>query len=384
MLGMRQQTPSGQYNVYAPNNVGTPLVVNLVSTGTRVATVPATVTIPAGSSFAYFTITAQDTVGTIQIQASANGYTATSVNMQVTPPKFVMSLNTPRNTTAAPSGFYVAAADANGNYHPASENVTVTLTSSAPGVATLDSVTVTIPSGQTYSNLVHWVPGAVGTALITASDTRAVYYQYASANSNVTVQTPSATLSFSGLNLGVGQYTDQYVALSDYRIASALTVPLTHAAVPRASTPSSVTILVNSYYEWFRVTGTVIGADTITASPAGHNPATGTVNVGLGRLDNIGSWPASLAVGDSVLVTMYARDPGLSPRFLTAATTFTLSSNANIQFVSGGAAITTVVIPQDQQFVQFYVKALSSGAGSASITNANYTTYTNSVSVFVP
>jgi len=383
ILGMRQQTQNGQYYVSAPNNVGTPLVVNLLSTGTRVATVPATVTIPANSNFAYFTITARDTVGTIQIQATATGYTATSTNMQVTPPKFVVSFSTPLYTTAPPSAFYVYAADANGNHHAAAENVTVTLTSLALNVATTDSATVTIPSGQDHSNLVHWIPGAMGTATLTATDARAVYYQYGSATGNVTVQTPTASLSFNVLNLGVGQYTDQNVSLPESRITSALNVPLTHAAVPSTSTPSSVTIPLYGYFQAFRLSGTSIGIDTITAAPAGHIPATGTVNVNLGRLDPIVGWPASLAVGDSVLVTMYSRDPAQGPRFVTAATIFALSSSANIRFVSATTSnsITSVVIPQDLNYVQFYVKALSSGVGSASITNANYTTYTNSLSV---
>ena len=89
-------------------------------------------------------------------------------------------------------------------------------------------------------------------------------------------------------------------------------------------------------------------------------------------------------MGDSAQVTLYARDPGLNPRALVAATTFTLSPNANIKFVSGAAAsaaLTSVVIPADSYYVQFYIKGVSSGAGSASITNANYTTYTNSVTV---
>ena len=384
ILGMRQQTQMGQYYVSSPNNVGTPLVVNLLSTGTRVATVPATVTIPANSNSAYFTITAQDTVGTIQIQATATGYTATSLNMQVTPPKFVVSFGTPPfYSTTPPTAFYVYAADANGNHHPAAENVTVTLTSSTPGVATTDSATVTIPSGQDHSNLVHWIPGAAGTATLTATDARAVYYQYGPATGNVTVLTPTASLSFNVLNLGVGQYTDQSVSLPENRITSALSVPLTHAAVPSTSTPSSVTIPLYGYLQAFRVAGTSIGIDTITAAPAGHIPATGTVNVGLGRLDPMVGWPASLAVGDSVLVTMYSRDPALGVRFVAAATTFALSSSANIRFVSATTSnsITSVVIPQDLQYVQFYVKALSSGVGTASITNANYTTYTNSVSV---
>src|SRR5258707_13680927 len=103
MLGMRQQTYSTQYQVYTPNAVGTPLTVNLVSTDTTVATVPASVVIPASQNYAYFTITAQDTIGTIHIQATATGYSASSVTIHVTHPKFIMYAGSPLDTTSPPA-----------------------------------------------------------------------------------------------------------------------------------------------------------------------------------------------------------------------------------------------------------------------------------------
>ncbi len=124
MLGMRQQTYSTQYQVYTPNAVGTPLTVNLVSTDTTVATVPASVVIPASQNYAYFTITARDTIGTIQIQATATGYSASSVNMQVTQPKFIMYAGSTLNTTSPPSTITVYAADQNGNTHQVSKPLT--------------------------------------------------------------------------------------------------------------------------------------------------------------------------------------------------------------------------------------------------------------------
>ena len=52
MYGMRQRGSSTDYYVYTQNNVASNTTVNLVSTDTRVATVPASVTIPAGSYYA--------------------------------------------------------------------------------------------------------------------------------------------------------------------------------------------------------------------------------------------------------------------------------------------------------------------------------------------
>ena len=381
VLGMRQHTtPNQQYYVYTPNNVSTPVTVNLLSTDPRVATVPASVTIPANSYYGYFTITALDTIGTIQIQATATGYAATSVNMQVTIPKFSISTSTNLNTTSAPSTITVYAMDANGSVHNVNQDVVVTLASSATSVATIDSSVVTIQANTYYTQAAKWTPGIPGTAQLTASDQRAVFYKYNSGTANVSVVTPTAFLSFSTRPLGLGQYVDEYVGVPDVP-KNPLTVSLGHASVPRTNTPSSVVIPTSTYYEYFRISGTSAGLDTITASPPGHNSARGFVSVALGRIDPISGWPASLQAGDSTLVTLYARDVNQTVHYVSAATTFTLAPNANIQFKSGGAVITSVTIPADAQYVQFYIKGAATGTGSATITNSNYATYTNSVTI---
>jgi uncharacterized protein YjdB len=382
-LGMRQHTYASQYYVQTQNNVATPLVVNLISTDPRVATVPATVTIPANSSYAYFTITAQDTLGTIQVQATATGYGPTSVNMQVTAPKFVITATSTLNTTSSSTPINVYATDANGTQHEVNDSVYVTLASSAPGVASIDSATVTIIPNANSNSSARWSPGSIGTAQLSATDTRAAFYKYGTGVFNVNVQTPQANLSFNTLVLGIGQYADMYVQVPNNTTAP-LTVPLSHSTVPRTNTPGSVTIPANISYEYFRISGTSSGSDTITASPPGHLSDFGVVTVGLGRIDPISGWPTSLRVGDSVQVTFYTRDfnQGIHP--VVAATTFTLNPNANIQFVSGGATsavITSAVVPADGNSVSFWVKGVSAGTGSTTITNASYSTYTNSMTV---
>jgi hypothetical protein len=171
-------------------------------------------------------------------------------------------------------------------------------------------------------------------------------------------------------------------------------VAIAHAAVPRVSTEvggvdvSMVTIPGNTYYQYFRIVGQTAGSDTLTVSatnPA-HNPRTSYVVVGQGTLNPLGGWPGSLAVGDSTQITLYARDITGNTHYVRNNTTFTLAPNANIEFRAGGSAaqsqvITQVTIPADAQYVQFYVKALSSGTGSANITATNYAAYSNTVTI---
>ena len=384
VYGMRQHGWSSDYYVYTQNNVTSPVTVNLVSTDPRVATVPASVTIPTGSYYAYFTITAQDTVGTIQIQANAVGFgPPTPITVQVTQPKFVISTNTSVRTTQGPQTITVYAADANGNAHYTNENVTVALASSAAGVAAVDSTSVTIPAGAYYVNTSRWSPVAVGTAQLQASDARAALYKYNTATANLSVYTPTLSLSWGTLSLGKGQYFDQayecctYVSTPD-NMAGATTIALGHAGTAKTTVPATVTIPASSYYAYFRITANSFGTDTLTASAASpfHNPATAYVVIDSGRVDNFSGWPsASMHVGDSVLVTLQTKDPGGSNRHVAAATTFTISAIANIEFHVGGTTVTSVTVPADAAQVQFYVKATATGTGTATFTNANYHTY---------
>ena len=388
MYGMRQRGGVNDYYVYTQNNVAANTTVNLLSTDTRVATVPASVTIPSGLNYAYFTITAQDTVGTIQVQATAVGFgPPTPINVQVTQPKFSFSVNTSARTTQGPQTIYVLTADANGTSHYTTENVTVTLASSSGAVASVDSSTVTIPAGGYYHNTSRWLPVSVGTAQLSATDPRAAIYKYNTATANLSVTTPSLSFSWNSVALGLGQYIDSnydgsyYVYTPDYP-AAPLAVTLTHVGSARATTLASVTIPTSPNYQYIRLTGAVRGTDSLvaTASSPYHNADTAYTVVDSGRVDGIVNWPsASMAVGDSVAITLRTLDPNASSvRRVASATTFTLAPNANIQFRSGGAGsttITSVVVPADGSQVTFYVKALVSGSGSATITNANYKTY---------
>jgi len=395
-LGMRQTNGPNSAYVYAPNNVATPLVVNLVSTDPRVVTVPASVTIPAGTYYVYFPITALDTVGTIQVQATAVGYNAASTQVQVTQPRFAVSASSQVYTTAGPQTLTVYAEDANGSTHYTTEDVVVNLQSSAPSVASIDSSAITIQAGNSYSQAARWSPGQVGTAQFQASDSRAVYYQYGTATANVAVLTPPLALNWNTTSLGIGQYFTPYVQTPN-NAAAPIDVTLSHAGTPRTSVlfgglpVTDVTIPAGIYYVYFNVAGTVSGTDTLvaTATSPVHTPDTAYTVVGTGRVDPLSGWPATLSLGgtDSVLVTLYARAPDQNIHPVLAATTFTLAPTANIQFVSGGAnsvVITSATILADATYVQFYVKGVSQGTGTADITQANYQTYTTPTITVTP
>ncbi len=374
VLGMRQyRAGSGAY-VTIPNAIASPLVVRLVSTDPLVATVPDSIVMPAGSTFAYVDIRARDQVGTVQIQATATGYGGSNATQQVTAPQFVLSVPTSVRTTQAPITVTVYPADATGNIHYVYDSLRVTLSSSNTGAATIDSAAVTILPGLYYNQQARVIPVNPGTTTITASDTRVESYRYNSASQAVAVVEPNLALSWGGaLTLGVGQYTDQYVYTPDTR-TSPLSVALAHLSAS-SSTPATVTIPTSTNLVYHRVTGAAAGADSITYTAAGHTTVRGAVTVDLGRVDGIGNWPANLTT-DSVAVTLYARDQVTNVRNVAAATTFALTVNGSaFGLRQGGVAITSVTIPQDAQSVTFYIRRLANGTGNVTITNANYQTH---------
>ncbi len=391
VLGMRQS--SGPYGMYvqAPNAVASPLVVNLSSTDPTVATVPASVTIPTGSYYTYFTVTAQDTTATILVKASATGYGLASTSVQVTRPKFVVSTSSQLNTTSPPAGITVYATDNNGTQHPTTDSVAVTLVSASPTVALVDSSTVTILPGNSSASGATWTPGLIGTTTITASDTRPVFYNYNAGTATVTVVTPSLSFGSQPGALGLGQYQDYvYVQGADYQKAD-LAVAFTHTGAARTETDSNltstpiagVTIPQGQYYTYFRLVGIGRGTDTLTASatsPA-HNPYTLYTVVDSGRVDPLNGWQGSIAVGDSTLITLYVRDPNTSARYTVSAAQFTLVPNSNIEFHVAGTVVTQVTVPAGTQYVQFYLIGKTAGTGTVTITSPEYKTYANTVTV---
>ncbi len=382
-LGMRQNNGASGAYVQVPNNIaGSPLVVYLASSDPAVATVPDSVIIPVGTYYAYFQIAAHDVVGTIQISANAGGYAPASVNQQVTAPRFVVAAPTSVRVTQNPPTITVSAADADGTVHYTNEPVVVTLASTSAAVGIVDSATVTIAAGAQNNNTARFVPVAPGTVNIEASDARVESYKYNTGTDVISVTVPNLTSWTSPLSLAVGQYSDEVLYLPDTRTASPLPVTLDHATAATA-TADTITVNVGQSNRTHRVTGAALGVDTITFSAPGHNPASSPVVVALGRVDGLGGWPTTLN-SDSVQVTLYPKSANGTQRRHTVATTFTLAVDANLQFVSGGAAsvpITSVVVPADAYSVSFWLKRVSAGTANVSISAANYQTYTSAITV---
>jgi hypothetical protein len=165
------------YEVYIGRSVngssfnGTDAVtVNLVCNSTAICTVPASVTIPAGSSSVYFYVQGVD-IGNTTISASATGYnSALDLAVNVVTPQ--LNFSGPNDTSAGnQSGFSVYLTTPGAYYsgnQTAIQPMTVNLTSSAPGVATVPA-TATITVANAGTATVYMTAVAAGTTTLTAS-----------------------------------------------------------------------------------------------------------------------------------------------------------------------------------------------------------------------
>ncbi len=295
-LGMRQRSSGFDFAVSLSTAASSALTVNLSTSDSRVATVPATTTFPAGLTSASVIVTAHDTTGTVSITASAAGYSpGSSASVEVTEPTLAFTTIITNTVSTAPaSGFRIVTTDASGVTHAVAEDLTVMLASSAPALATVSASSFVIAAGQsTNSTQLTWKPQGAGMPQLIASDPRPAFYHYLPAAATLTIVQSATVIGPSPVAVGVGQFVDMNVAIPWPTGASNIPVQLSHTN-GATSIPASTTLGI--VQGTFRLTGLQVGTDTVTASVDGHSPATVIVTVNQPTA-NVFQWPAQLRGG---------------------------------------------------------------------------------------
>jgi hypothetical protein len=160
-----ERTLNGAY--FNGNSAST---VNLTCSSIVICNVPATITIPAGGYRTYFTVTGIGE-GTTTISANAIGYSTTQdLAVKVVAPE--LNFSGPDSTfVGSTSSFYVYLTTPGSPYsnnQTATTDMTINLTSSAPGVATMPA-SLSIPAGSNRSSNTNLTGVGVGTTTLTAS-----------------------------------------------------------------------------------------------------------------------------------------------------------------------------------------------------------------------
>ena len=255
-------------NLSSPAPIGG-VTVNLTSTNPAAATVPATVTIAAGSATVNVPVNPAGPGSTV-LHASAANIADTTATVTVQGP---LSISVPVSTSMGlgqPAAFAVtlpAAAPAGG--------VTVNL-SSADATKVTVPASVFIAAGATAPATQPQVTGAgIGSATVTASATG-----YTSGSGAVTVTAPAMSFAGSPLAVNAGSAGNLTLNLTGgVAPAGGLTVSLSSSDTSKATVPATVNFPAGAASATIAVNGVAVGSATITASAAGIAPATAAVNV---------------------------------------------------------------------------------------------------------
>jgi FG-GAP-like repeat len=252
-------------------------VVNLSSSNTGVATVPASVTVPGGNTSATFPVTTGPvgTVIPVTISGSYNGNTQ-SATLTVNPSTLASLTLNPSSVTG---GLGSSTGTVTLNVPAPAGGAQVTLSSSNTSAATVPA-SVTVPGGSTSATF-PVTTSPVGTVIpVTISGS----YNGNTQSATLTVNPPtltSLTLNPSSVVGGVGSSTGT-VTLNAPAPAGGAKVTLSSSNPSTASVPSSVTIPAGATSATFTVdTSIVVISTTVTISGSYNTTRSATLNVTL-------------------------------------------------------------------------------------------------------
>lgn len=330
-----------------------PITVDLVSSNTGAATIPATVTILANENSGAVTLTGvaqgtttvtashADAADDATAVASINGVLGLNISLSPNP---VNAGQTSTVTVTRAGGDQTAA-------------LVVTLASSNTSIATVPA-TVTIAANQTTAT-VSLSGVAPGSATITASHADAP----TNATSSITVNdTLLLTASLATDPINVGQTSVLTVTRSGGNMSSALVVVLSSSVPTVATVPTSVTIPASTASATATVTGVSSGTSVISASNASAPTATDTITVNSSLVLGMTLARSTANAGQTVTGTV-TRSGGN----IAAALTVTLGSSNDAY----ATVPTTVTIPAGAISAATTVTAVAAGTATITASHAS-------------
>jgi streptogramin lyase len=337
-------------------------VVTLTSSNSAIASVPPSVTVPAGSAGASFTVTAGATSGSADINAAVAGLPPTNATVNVTQMNLAVSL--PGPLLGVGRSFNATVTLAN----PAGANgVTVTLASSDTTIAAVSPASVTIAQGGTTATFaVNGV--ATGTIILTASSSG-----FQNGTTSLTITNSLISLQAGTVTVAPGQSGSVAVSLSGLAPTGGITITFSSGNTAVATVTASVFVPQGQQVPAAnpQVSGVSIGSTVITASATGFAPDTAPVQVTVTASFN----PTSLSIPATRTnnITLNISAPAPQPNGVT----FNLSSD-NTNFVTVPA---TAVIPAGQLSVSIPVTGVAPGSANLSAASAGIATVTAPVNV---
>ena len=336
-------------------------VVTLASTDSTIASVPASVTVLAGTQGLGFQVTTGANAGSAVISASIPGSPAANASVVVSPLTMTVSPDSPLlavNRSFNATVTLVQPAGAGG--------VTVSLSAAPTGIVTISPASQTIAAGQSTAAFTLTAGSSGGSTVLTATAPG-----YVNATAPLTITTN--LISFGTIPvLGPGQSASLPVSLSFAAPTGGLTINFASSNAAVATVTPSVFVpaglLIPSANP--QVTGVTIGSTQINATATGFAPDTANVTVTVaGALS-----PSPISVNATrianVTLTISAAVPA-------GGITFNLTSdNTSIATVP-----TTATVPAGQLTVTFPVTGVAQGTANLSVSSTGIATVTATINV---
>ncbi|MBL8809123.1 MAG: peptidylprolyl isomerase [Planctomycetaceae bacterium] len=352
-------------------STATALTVTLTSSETSVLTVPATVTIPVGSTSATFNLTVLDnttTAGTktVTVTAAATGLTSATDTIRITDNETAgLTLSTTATSVAETAGSGAVTYTLSRNTEDNSVALTVNLASSLPGRMTVPA-TVTIPAGAASTT---FTASPVDTTLVDgdASVTvTATATGFSNGTSSITVtDNDTAALSLSAApstvaeNAGTGAVT-LTVSRNTSDNTQAITVTLTSSDTARLTVPATVEIPAGSASATFTasiVDNSVVESNqsiTVTAALTGFTSGTTTVGVTENDSATLTLTAAQNTIAENAgtdslqfEVTRNTADTSAALVVSLASTSTRVAFPATVTIPAGQSSVTFTTTPQD-------------------------------------
>jgi hypothetical protein len=369
-----------------PSSALTDLMVFLTSSQTNTASVPDTVTIPAGSEYVVANAVTTSTPGTTSITASSHGLVSKFAQLTTaTPSGFPSKLKVFVSPTSllkrADSGSVrVELVDDAGYPSKALSSITVLLSSSNASIAGLDQSSLTLNPGDIYTTGTFHTFSNSGQAVITASSTG-----YGSGGAVVAIVLPCTTscgaselllkLVPATLPTDGGTYKALQVGLATSSglpaVSSSDTIVQIFSDKPGiVSVPDFVTIPAGSISVLAALTTSSLpGHSSLTATSSSLLPGNANVTTVIpapSRVQEYLAPPSTFvtSIGNSPILVVQLQDSNGNPARARIVTDITVTSS-NKSIVKGPLSLT---VPVGQDYVSTLLAA--SGSGKSTLTSS--------------
>ena len=338
-----------------------------ISASPAVANVPATVTVPQGSTSAAFGVTAGSVSNSTSVILTAS-YSGVNTTFGVTvnpPPPALSSISVSPSTLVSGQ---TGTGTVNLTSAAGTGGVAVALSSSNAAAATVPS-TVTIPSG---SNSASFITTAGNVSSPTAA-TLTASYSGASVTFGVTIDPPPPALSgisVSPSTLASGQSGIGTVSLTSAAGTGGVVVSLANSNASAASVPTTVTVPQGLTSTTFTVTALTISSSTLvtlTATTSAYPTASVafgvTINPPAPALSSISVSPGTIVSGQSGTGTI---------TLTSAAGTGGVSVSLSSSNTPAATVPSSVTVPQGSISATFTVSTGSVSSSTAATLTASY------------